>query len=221
MSIGEKGRTKMRLLFALLAIALFGVGAVACGSASKGTRSTPRVASDPAANGATTKVASSATLSQSQSPLPTDNDYDNDNPSNSHYDQDDNAVLYFGHATSAAEARAIMALVKRYYAAAVASDGATACSLIYSIVAESVPEGYGQLPALRGKTCAVVVSKLFKKHHRELVAEVAGLEVTHVRVEGDRGLALLRFRTMPERRVLVHREHGVWKMGVLLDIGVP
>jgi hypothetical protein len=65
------------------------------------------------------------------------------------------------------------------------------------------------------------MSKLFRQHRRELADKSATLEVTSVRVQGSHGVALLRFGTTTERRVLVQREGGTWKMGVLLDIGVP
>jgi hypothetical protein len=203
-----------------LTIALLGASVGACGNADKRTRSASQSSASAAiAGGAAARTASATTPAQSH--LSTDSDNDNDNPGHSRYDSDDRPVLYFGHAASAADGRAIAGLVKRYYAAGAASDGAAACSLIYSLVAESVAEEYGQSPPLRGRTCAVVMSKLFKQRHRELVADVAGLEVTRVRISGDHGLALLRFGPTRERRVLVRRERGACKMGVLLDVGVP
>jgi hypothetical protein len=209
----------MRLLLVLVTIALLGVDMSACGGAGKGARSASQASADTVASGATTRTASAAKPTQSH--FPTDSDEDNDNPGNSRYDNDDNPVLYFGRSANAADGRAIAGLVKRYYAAGAASDGARACPLIYSVVAESVAEEYGQSPALRGSTCAVVMSKLFKQRHRELAADVTGLEVILMRVSGNRGVALLRFGTTRERRVFLKREGGVWKMNVLLDVGVP
>jgi hypothetical protein len=145
-----------------------------------------------------------------------DADNDDDNPSNSHYDGDD----YFGQAASAADKRAVAALVKRYYTAAAAGDGAAACSLVYAIVAEAVPEEFNS-SALRGKTCAVVATKLFKQRHQQLATDLAKLQVTGVRVKGRRGWVLLSFGEMFERRMLVHREGGAWKIETLLNVGVP
>jgi hypothetical protein len=204
-----KERARMRSLLTLPSIALLGLGLSACGNAGKRTGS------------ASVSSSSAAATTPAQSHLPTDSDNDNDNPGNSRYDSDDSPVLYFGHAASAMDGRAIAGLVKRYYAAGAAGDGATACSLIYSLLAESVAEEYAQSPALRGKTCVKVMSKLFKQRHRELAGDIAGLKLTRVRVGGDRGLALLRFGSTRERRVLVRRERGAWKMDVLLDVGVP
>lgn len=203
----------MRSLFAPFVLALLSVGVCACG----GSGSASHASSD-----ATAKIVSGATPSQSHFPL--DDDSDNDNPGKSRYDEDDSVVLDFGHAAGKAETQAITALVKRYYAAAAAGDGAAVCSLLYVLIAESVPEEYGQSPGAsdpRSRTCAAVVSKLLEQRHRELVAEAAGLEVTDVRVEGSHGVVLLHFAPTPERRVLVIREHGAWKMKVLFDVGVP
>jgi hypothetical protein len=204
----------MRSLLTLPSIALLGLGVGACGNTGRGTGSAPGSSSNVA-----TRTAVAA--KQTQSRLPTDSDNDNDNPGKSRYDGDDGPVLHFGHAASAAEERAVAALVKRYYAAGAAGDGATACSLIDSLLAESVVEEYAQSPALRGKTCAEVLSKLFRRRHRELAGDIATLKPTVVRVSGDRGLALVRFGATRERRLLLRRERGAWKMDVLLDVGVP
>jgi hypothetical protein len=187
-------------------VALLGLGVGACGSARKETFS----------KGASTVLGKAATER-----IITDSD-DKDNDANS---DDDIVVLNYGHAARAADERAITTLVNRYYAAAAADDGAKTCSMLYSILAEAVPEEYGQEPAppaLRGTTCAVVMSKLFRQRHRQFAAEAAALEVTSVRVKGTRGLAVLRFATTPEpRKISVRREHGVWKIKELLDSGMP
>jgi hypothetical protein len=202
----------MRSLLTLPSIALLGLGVGACGEAGKRTGSASRSSSSAAAAAAATTLA--------QSRLPTDRDEDNDNPGSSRYDADDSPVLRFGYAASLAEVRAIASLVRRYYGDGAAGDGASACSLLYSLLRESVVEEYAQSPGLRGKTCAEVLSKLFKRRHRELAGDVAALKLTIVRVGGDSGLALVRFGATRERRVLVRRERGAWKMGVLLDVGV-
>jgi hypothetical protein len=203
----------MRSLLTLPSIVLLGMGLGACGNAGKRTgRGSGLSFSAAAATIATTRV---------QLRLPTDSDEDNDNPGSGRYDADDSPVLRFGHAASAVEMRAISSLVRRYYAAGAAGDGASACSLLYSLLADSVVEEYAGSPGLRSKTCAEVLSKLFKQRHRELAGDVAALKTTVVRVGGDRGLSLVRFGATRERRVLLRRERGAWKMDVLLDVGVP
>jgi hypothetical protein len=138
---------------------------------------------------------------------------------------DDNGKddIAWGRAASAADRRAVTSVVKSYYAAAAAGDAVRACSLMYSIFAEEIPEEYGESPpgppGLHGTTCAAVLAKLFKQQHRRLVADLATLEVTRVRLKGRRGLAILHFRTAAHREIPVHRERRAWKIDALLDGG--
>jgi hypothetical protein len=118
----------------------------------------------------------------------------------------------------------VSAVTRRYYIAAAHHDGGGACSLFYLLLRESVVENYGKPPgppSLRGKTCAVVMTKFFKQHHRHLSAEAASLRVTGLRVRRNRGTALLRLGKGPVRYILVARERGAWKVNSLLDIGMP
>jgi hypothetical protein len=189
----------MRSLLALLTIAFLSLGATACGRGSRGVGSTP----------------STTAPRTTQSPFRGDTDRLSDRG----YDKDDDPIHYYGHAANAADERAVTALVKRYYAAGAAGDGARACLLLYSEIAGSVVEQYGRPlgpPALRGKTCAAVMSKLFKQRRRQLAADRATLEVTGVRVEGDRGYALLSSTKMPVGYIVLRREHDDWKVGALL-----
>jgi hypothetical protein len=71
---------------------------------------------------------------------------------------------------------------------------------------------------LRGKSCAVVLSKLFKQHHKLLGGESATLKVMTVRVEGDKALTVLSFANLPEVRQMTERREGSgWKIVTLLD----
>lgn len=132
-----------------------------------------------------------------------------------------NPVLGFGHPASAADMRAIAAVVREYYAAAAADDGARLCSLLYSLFAESVADDYGHEPgppALRGDSCRVVLTKLFRQRHRQQVAELAALRVTGARIQYHKGLALLSFGSAgPPSYIAVKRERTVWKIDVLVD----
>lgn len=188
----------------LLAVTLLGVGAGACSGARNG--------SGPASKASSTK------------PIPgfLMGDQDKDSPSAGYYDSDDGSIRYYGQAATAADARAITALIKRYYAAAASEDGATACALTYFIDVEMIPEHYGQPPGplwLRGaNTCSAVLSLVFKHFHSQLTVAV---EVTGVRVSGDRGDALVGFRTLPAGVVKVRREGGAWKIDGLLAVALP
>lgn len=200
----------MKLLLGLLAIAPLGVGVIACGSAAKNTTSIRHVSSTVAA---TTRTITTATT-PAQGTRRNDNDGDYDHGS------DDEG---WGQPATAAERRAITALVKGYYAAVATNNGATACSLMYSLFAEEIPELYGEPPgdpSLRGDTCAKVMAKVFTQRRRQLAAGVPTLKVSNVRLKKRRGLVLLRFKGTPEREIHVHRERRVWKIDQLLDDGL-
>jgi hypothetical protein len=209
----------MRWLLALLAMTLLGLNITACGGAGKGGKTS----SDAPSNVAATGDATAASSTERQ--FKRDTDKDNDNPTDSYYDDDDNPILHYGQAANVSEARVISKVIGRYYTAAAAANGAAVCSLLNSVVAGSIVEEYGQGPGRSGppgKTCATVVSRLFKRSHRELADELSTLEVTSVRVEGQRGWALLRFgSSRAPGRMLTHREGSVWKIGQLLRSGMP
>jgi hypothetical protein len=202
----------MKSLLTLAIAALSGVGVIACGGTSKINGSAP---------------ASSATTAYSTSPATSgapagkdSNDKDDDAAGN-----DDTLIVNYGHEATIADKKAVTVTLERYFTAAAADDGARACSTLVSIVAEAVPEEYGEAPAppsLRGKTCTVVMSKLFKERHRELIAKSATLKVIEVRVEGDNALAILHFSTTPEpQKIVMHREGPNWKVRDLLDSKMP
>jgi hypothetical protein len=180
----------MKQLLALLAIALLGLSLSACGG-------------------------SSATHSSSAATAAVKKDRDDDGDNN----DDDNKVLFYGHAPSLTERQSIVALVTAYYAAAAAEDGAKACTLLMPFVAESVVEDISHGPGLSGKTCATVMSKLFKSKHTLLAGENASLKFYTVRVNGGKGLTVLSFSNLPEVRQLAERRDssGEWKVLQLLD----
>jgi hypothetical protein len=212
---------KLRLSgLALGAVVLLSLGSTACGETGKGARSTSRASPNTAAAGsASVSTASAVTLPQIE--FKSDPDLDSDSYGN----EPDSENKLFGHPASAADVRAVTRLVKRYYAAAAAGDGAAACRLIYSVFAEAIREDYGRPPgppSLRGKTCAAVMSKLLEQLHKRLNLDSATLRVGAVRVELNSGSVRLGFGgAKPDRYVLVHRERGAWKMDLLFDIGRP
>lgn len=207
----------MKPLLALLATTLLGVGVCACGDTSTDTKSVSHVSSSTA-----TKSASSIP----PAPADTKVDGDKDNDIGAPYDDtNNNAVLDVGHAASASERRAIVALIKRYYTAALAENGAEACGMIYSTLAEAVPEDYGLSPPgppyMQGTTCRAVLTLLFKHFHNQLVVELPKLKVAGVRLTEHRGVAVLSFGALPERKIQVAREGHVWRVAALLDSELP
>jgi hypothetical protein len=194
----------------------------ACGSADHGVSSAPRPASGLATQtGAAAKSAKSYRTG--------DNDVDDENGEDR--PDDDYPLTKYGHAASAAEKRAITALLEHYYAAATAEDGAKACSLLYSSLARD-PDLTKTVPADRfsypirvrispGESCAHVLSALFKHRHPNLMLDAPTLQVTTVRVDGAHGMAVLGFRTAPEHWMPIARERGVWKAHALLGLLLP
>jgi len=206
----------MRWVFPYIAATIC-LATMGCGSSRKGSDTT---SSDAQTTATVARVA--------EAPVDATADADKDNDVGTRPPKEDtnnNEALDFGHAASNADKQAITALVKHYYKAAQAEDGTTACSLIYSILAEAVPEDYGQSPPgpaySVGKTCPAVTTLQFKHFHRQLALEVPLLQVTRVRLQEHHGWAILAFGTLPEREISVTREGHVWKMAQLLDGALP
>jgi hypothetical protein len=168
-------------------------------------------------NRTTTATSAAAGIRPTDTTYPTPagaSDRDNDGDNN----DDDEKVLYFGHSADAADRRALTALVERYYADAAAEDGAAACRLLVPFIAEATAERYGRSSQLRGSTCPVVLSELFRLHHRLLVGKQATMRVLGVRVEGDRALVILDLPTIREvRQIDERRIGGNWRLLELLD----
>ncbi len=212
------GAHTLRSLTVCAPLALVAIGATACGSGGgSGTGGVGFSSGTRSANAAATGTASAT------SPAAQDADGDNDRLGGGR-DPDKDQTLSLGPAAGAADRHALTALVKHYYALAAAGDGAGACALLYAPMAESVAEELGSgdgSPALRGKTCAQVASKLFARRHGELARQFASLEVGEMQVKGNRGFVRVRVTGPTEHQVAVHREGGIWKMNVLLDtVGV-
>ncbi len=151
-------------------------------------------------------------------------DADSDYPIPASYklpDEDDRPVFHYGHSPRATEGRAIANVAERYYAAAGAGDGASACSLLLSGIASSVAQDYGQAgpPYLRGgKTCQAVLSMLFE-HFREQLTEA--VTVVEVRVDGVNAQVVLGSRKMPASTIPVRRQGRSWRIGQLLAQPLP
>jgi hypothetical protein len=141
-------------------------------------------------------------------------DFDDDGDHN----DDDAKVLAYGHAAGAPERRVATALVKSYFGAAAAEDGSRACRLLAPLLSETVVETDGHTPALRGRTCAAVMSKLFAVRHRLLAEKSSSLRVYAVRAKEDRMLVVLQFPPSPEARQIEERRvAGRWTIFALLD----
>lgn len=150
-----------------------------------------------------------------------DVDGDLDSNSKTGYDSDDYARIDFGHAASGIQRQTIATLLSNYYAAGRIANGATACSLVYLLTVEALVEEHGvqsSRSGLRPGVCAPILSNLFREQRRDFLRYTGTLQLVRVRVKGDAGLALFRFGSGPERRMMFHREGSVWKLTSLFDL---
>lgn len=216
----------LRVLLVCAMALLTACGTSACGTTSENSHSAPQGSTVVFATGKTeARAASGPTSTADLSKHDRDRDGDIDRLTPSRYDTDNDAIPGFGQPADAADRRAIVALIGRYYAVAAAGDGARACSMLDTPIVESVMEEHsrGKGPAsLQGDTCSQIMSKLFEQRHRELAEDIAGYRVLVVQLRDNRGYALVRFPARHELRelqVIVRRENGVWLMDVPLDNG--
>ena len=157
----------------LMVILSLGVAITACGSTSKSSGSN---AQTPSGGAETVAVTTSASKQPEI------------RPGAAEYIKYLKSV---GKAAGEPDKREITALVKRFYAYAAADDGVAACTLYTKPLQIAIPEDYGNEPARphwRGKTCAIVMTKLFKRPPEVSVAELAKTKVVGVRVNGNVGL---------------------------------
>jgi hypothetical protein len=198
----------MKSPLALLAIVLLSVDLGACGGAGKGTRSTPTAPSVAATGNTPAKQPFSTTSAGGPKDL---SDGDNDAR-----DNDDVGLVQYGNAASPTDKLAVTAFVERYFQAAAAADGATLCSLMVSGLAAALAKELSKLSRpsyMRGKTCAQIMSKLYRYRHPQFATEAARFELAGVRVNGNKAYALLAFMGITERRFIpLEREGGTWKM---------
>lgn len=207
---------QVQRLLASLACAALGLGLFACGDSHTATVSARILAAR-----ARKAQAAAAEAEAARTWRRRDSDEDNDFSAPGDDTRNTAGIAEFGPAAGTADRRAITAVLKRYYAAALAGNGKLACSMLYSTYEESVAEDYGQqwsAAYLNGsKTCATVLSRLLAHYHFELAVEVPKLEVIDVRIDRDHALAVLGFAGLPKRQIQLQRERGTWKVAALLD----
>jgi hypothetical protein len=207
----------MKPLLALLASVLLGIGATACGSSGKD-------AHPPSGTTGTATKTSSANYPPAPAETKADADKDDDltTPND---DTNNDEALDYGHPANASDRTAIAALVRTYMTAADAENGAAACSMLYSTLAESIVEDYGQSPPgqpfTKGSTCAQVMTQVFRHFHPQIALELPRLKVTRVRLIEHKGLAILNVGKLPEREMSVSREGHVWKLESMTDTELP
>lgn len=192
----------------------------ACGSAHKEDRSAAgrggTTNGGPQTSAATVSAPNVGSGSKAASLVPTADD-DGDSRETTTFDADDHYALQIGRAASASDRRDIAALVERYYQAISTGDGTTACSLLFRIFAETLPETTNPPNDHREESCAEIVSQVVAPLHRRLVAEAKSLKVIGVRVKGLRAWAIMRFGPKSVRRIEIFREGARWKVSTVID----
>lgn len=199
---------------ALLASVLLALSVTACGGSALGPGTTVERRDIPLHPGVAFKPEAPARR------LHADADHDND-PGTPDIDAPGDQLNFTGRPAKGAERAAITALVRRFYAAALAENGTRACSLLYSPLAEAAVEDYTP-PAgpeyLRGaRDCEQVTAGIFRYYRPALVAEVPRLRVLKVLVKERAGIVLLGFGALPERKLPVIREGHTWRIDALQD----
>jgi hypothetical protein len=229
----------MKSRLALLGLVLVSLSVDGCGSDKASAPASRSASSERIAGGAVSSAGVQASSSSAQKPntaepvstrqrsapvfnprATRDEDGDDERVEQGGLDRDDDVyILRFGPAAGPADKNAITALIKRYYSALAHEEDSLACSLLFLVLQNLVPETYSQTSrsqkAGQGKTCAAVLSEVYAGHHRELVDENGRLRVVAVRVQGNSALALLRFGPRLVRRVVIYREGAAWKIGTL------
>jgi hypothetical protein len=218
----------MKQTVAILAVGLVGLGTGACGSSSEDSGSTSRTspgvarATNPSQGGG-----QAAKAPQALSPKKAnrgDSAQAGSGASEStarRYPHGDNSIQTFGREGGETDRQAVAELVKRYYAAVAADDGAKACSMMSSGLSGSLVSGLGRSPKAHGKGCGAILSLLFKGRGRQAAAGLLAPEVTGVRLRGARGFALLRSKAIPAGEISIVRERGVWKIAALIGSALP
>jgi hypothetical protein len=223
---------KVRPSLYVAAIALLCLGIAGCAGGDKSASSASRAAPNIlASENPSAKIATSSFMgdiddeeenSSGSSVGDTDADIDNDVKEHSAYqDRDDALIQAYGHKANAADYRTAVGFVKRYYASAAAGDGAAVCSMMSPAFAKRVPKEFGSTAGpvyMRGDTCPVVMSRLFKHDHQKLTTVS---EVTGVRVKDGQALVLLGSHTLPASYIYLIRQGGAWQSMDLLATPLP
>lgn len=211
----------MRFLLLCIAMLLSCACAYGCGSTRRAAGSAPSRIPDGASSTVAAAAGIGATPGNDPSAVDGDDSYEDGDAPGSPRDWDDRPPLPGGVPATAVEQGEIVSLVRRYYAAGAARDGAAVCSLLYSTTAEGLPLDYGRPPGpaqLRGSTCAVVMSKLLALRRAEFETKRTKLAIASVSVRGESAAVLMRFGGMPERVLRLRRERGRWTVRELTDV---
>jgi hypothetical protein len=169
-----------------------------------------------------TGAAKQATAQGSYSLRDGDRDSDDEHPPLRFGNDDAPLLVDYGGRADPANTHTIEALVRSYYAASLAGNGAKACELLARSLAQAVPDEYGKGAQAGGEGCRGPMSTLLAQQHARLLSqEIPTMLITGVHVKGKVGLAVLRFKTTPESQIILAREGGIWKINALFGAYMP
>jgi hypothetical protein len=232
----------MKYVLALVVAASLGLGLLACGGGSGevASRSQTATTSQGAVGGQTQTSTPSGTSAKTSPPPPTggssgagkaaggkashpsaEEGFPPPAPRHERYPHGDRSIQEYGAKAPSSDTAAIAGIVKRYYAAVAAGDGSRACALMSTEISRTIVATFANSPALRGKGCSSIVQALYKIPAGRARAAFAKVQVTSVRVKGDRAFALLRSPSSPSGEMPMLREGGAWKVNALMGSNLP
>jgi hypothetical protein len=133
-------------------------------------------------------------------------------------DRDDGGINRIGRPASSSERTAIIALVRRYIAAALVTDGRSVCRLLYPGLVRSLEyvdrvDTKGR--ARRRGSCAPAASRTLREAHS---SQLAGYLITGVRVGGEEAYVLLNSPTQPAGYLTARRDGAGWTIDTAVFI---
>jgi hypothetical protein len=100
-------------------------------------------------------------------------------------------------------------------------DGRKGCALMNPTLEAAIAEDYGQPPGplyARGKTCRVVLTKIFNHTYPGRPADAVASRITGFLLFANEGYVYVRSRVNPHGEITVSRSHpgGRWRIGSLI-----
>jgi hypothetical protein len=128
----------------------------------------------------------------------------------------------FGEEASPEDRDAAATTVQGFLGAQADGDSATACSLMSTSTKENLELFLeGEARESVENSCAELVEALRAQIPAKTLAQGERVEVTGVRIEGDRGYVLYRDAEGTDSAFAVVREGSAWKVGVIVGTPLP
>jgi hypothetical protein len=207
-----RGSTASGLSVRVLLIGAVGVSAMPVAACSSS-------AGDSSAGGnLMAQVTEPATVPPSASYYKNDNDQaDNDGVGG----DDQRQLAEYGTRPTAVEYNAIATIIKRYLSVALIEDGTDACPMLYAGFRTALLELHRPPSPSRRRVaqdCPALMTMEFTRHHSQLASyDLSTMVIADAHVKNGFGIAVLGFKSAPEREILFAREGSSWKIDSILD----